>query len=137
MLHHLDGVIVAVPDCDAALGGSSVLQAGPLASEQQASQLCSKLKAQGISLSDLGSSIDTVARENHDLEIRLGRRRSDLRVERRYKKPPEIEWNDDTYQGDAYGVFSYASCVVEVEVDIETGLRNHRQQDRRQTDCEE
>jgi CO/xanthine dehydrogenase Mo-binding subunit len=44
-----------------------------------------------------------------------------LRVERRYKKPPGISWDDDTYQGDAYGVFSYAAIAVEVEVDLDTG----------------
>jgi CO/xanthine dehydrogenase Mo-binding subunit len=47
--------------------------------------------------------------------------RGPLRVESRYKKPPEIVWDDDTYRGDAYGVFSYAACAVEVEVDLDTG----------------
>jgi len=44
-----------------------------------------------------------------------------LRVERRYRKPPGIEWNDDDYTGDAYGVFSYAALTVSVEVDLDTG----------------
>ena len=52
---------------------------------------------------------------------RFLKERGPLRVERRYQKPPEIEWDDDTYQGDAYGVFSYAATVVEVEVDLDTG----------------
>ena len=47
--------------------------------------------------------------------------RGPLRVERGYRKPPEIEWDDATYRGDAYGVFSYASIAVEVEVDLDTG----------------
>lgn len=46
--------------------------------------------------------------------------RGPLRVEQRYKKPPEIVWDEDTYVGDAYGVFSYAACCVEVEVDLDT-----------------
>jgi CO/xanthine dehydrogenase Mo-binding subunit len=46
--------------------------------------------------------------------------RGPLRIEQRYKKPPEIEWDDDHYRGDAYGVFSYAGCAVEVEVDLDT-----------------
>jgi CO/xanthine dehydrogenase Mo-binding subunit len=49
------------------------------------------------------------------------RGRGPLRVERRYQKPPEIAWDDDRYRGDAYGVFSYAACAVEVEVDLDTG----------------
>jgi CO/xanthine dehydrogenase Mo-binding subunit len=47
--------------------------------------------------------------------------RGPLRIERRYQKPPEIEWDDETYRGDAYGVFSYAACCTEVEVDLDTG----------------
>ncbi len=46
--------------------------------------------------------------------------RGPLRVEQRYQKPTGIEWNDDTYQGDAYGVFAYAAIAVEVEVDLDT-----------------
>jgi CO/xanthine dehydrogenase Mo-binding subunit len=47
--------------------------------------------------------------------------RGPLRAERRYRRPPELVWDDDSYRGDAYGVFSYAACTVEVEVDLETG----------------
>jgi CO/xanthine dehydrogenase Mo-binding subunit len=47
--------------------------------------------------------------------------RGPLRVEERYRKPPKIAWDDDHYRGDAYGVFSYAACTVEVEVDLDTG----------------
>jgi len=47
--------------------------------------------------------------------------RGPLRIERRYEKPAGLEWNDDDYRGDAYGVFSYGGCVVEVEVDLDTG----------------
>jgi CO/xanthine dehydrogenase Mo-binding subunit len=49
------------------------------------------------------------------------RRRGPLRVEQRYQKPPHIEWDDHRYRGDAYGCFAYAGCVVEVEVDLDTG----------------
>jgi CO/xanthine dehydrogenase Mo-binding subunit len=47
--------------------------------------------------------------------------RGPLRVERRYQQPPGVEWNDETYQGDAYPCFSYAAIAVEVEVDLDTG----------------
>jgi CO/xanthine dehydrogenase Mo-binding subunit len=46
--------------------------------------------------------------------------RGPLRVEQRYQKPPKIEWDDDTYRGDAYGVFGYAALAAEVEVDLDT-----------------
>jgi CO/xanthine dehydrogenase Mo-binding subunit len=51
---------------------------------------------------------------------RFLKERGPLRIEKRYRKPPGIEWSDADYRGDAYGVFSYASCAVEVEVDLDT-----------------
>ncbi|MFI5371645.1 MAG: xanthine dehydrogenase family protein molybdopterin-binding subunit [Candidatus Eisenbacteria bacterium] len=47
--------------------------------------------------------------------------RGPLRVERRYQKPAAISWDEEHYRGDAYGVFTYAACCVEVEVDLDTG----------------
>jgi CO/xanthine dehydrogenase Mo-binding subunit len=44
----------------------------------------------------------------------------DLRVYARYAHPPGVEWDDDTYTGDAYPVFSYGAEVAEVEVDMDT-----------------
>ena len=62
-------------------------------------------------------------RDERDFQ-RVARRflaeRGPLRVERRYRKPPEIEWDDQHHRGDAYGVFSYSGCAVEVEVDLDT-----------------
>ena len=49
------------------------------------------------------------------------RARGPLRMEARYRRPPGISWDDDRYVGDAYGVFSYAACAVEVAVDLDTG----------------
>ena len=47
--------------------------------------------------------------------------RGPLRIERRYQKPAAITWDEERYRGDAYGVFSYAACALEVEVDLDTG----------------
>jgi CO/xanthine dehydrogenase Mo-binding subunit len=38
-------------------------------------------------------------------------------VTRQYEKPPGLEWDDDTYRGDAYGSYGWACDVVELEVD--------------------
>ena len=46
--------------------------------------------------------------------------RGPLRVEQRYRNLAEVAWDDDRYRGDAYGVFSYAACAVELEVDLDT-----------------
>jgi len=61
------------------------------------------------------------AQEFRRVALRFLRERGPLRVERRYEKPPGIAWDDDTYRGDAYGVFAYAAFTVEVEVDLDTG----------------
>src|SRR5262245_10438453 len=44
----------------------------------------------------------------------------DLRAYARYANPPGVEWDDDTYTGDAYPVFSYGAEVAEVDVDMDT-----------------
>jgi CO/xanthine dehydrogenase Mo-binding subunit len=37
-----------------------------------------------------------------------------------YRPPPGIEWDDQTYRGDAYPCYAWAATVVEVEVDLDT-----------------
>ncbi len=37
-----------------------------------------------------------------------------------YEPPPEVRWDDASYKGDAYGVYSYACCVADLEVDKAT-----------------
>jgi CO/xanthine dehydrogenase Mo-binding subunit len=50
--------------------------------------------------------------------------RRELIGEARYQAPPGIEWDDDTYKGDAYGAFAWSTHVAEVEVDLRTyGIR--------------
>ncbi len=44
-----------------------------------------------------------------------------VEVSARYQEPPGVFWDDDKYQGEAYGAYSYATYVAEVEVDVVTG----------------
>jgi len=44
----------------------------------------------------------------------------ELRAYARYASPPDIEWDDETYSGDAYPVYSWGAEVAEVEVDMDT-----------------
>lgn len=37
-----------------------------------------------------------------------------------YEAPPWVNWDDDTYRGDAYPCFAWACDVAEVEVDLDT-----------------
>ncbi len=39
------------------------------------------------------------------------------RFEVQYEKPSDVTWDDATYRGDAYGVYSYAAIVVDLEID--------------------
>lgn len=41
----------------------------------------------------------------------------ELRASASYTNPPGIEWDDETYTGDAYPVFSWGAMVAEVEID--------------------
>jgi CO/xanthine dehydrogenase Mo-binding subunit len=43
-----------------------------------------------------------------------------LRFEEQYTPPPEIQWDDETYRGDAYPVYGYGASVVDLEVDRTT-----------------
>jgi CO/xanthine dehydrogenase Mo-binding subunit len=43
-----------------------------------------------------------------------------LRAYAQYASPPEIVWDDETYSGDAYPVYSWGAEVAEVEIDIDT-----------------
>ncbi len=44
-----------------------------------------------------------------------------LRIRTQYQEPPGVFWDDAEYRGEAYGAFSYATYVAEVEVDTVTG----------------
>jgi CO/xanthine dehydrogenase Mo-binding subunit len=44
----------------------------------------------------------------------------EFRVEEEYRKPPEIVWDEESYRGDAYGVYSYAAAAVDLEIDRRT-----------------
>ncbi len=46
--------------------------------------------------------------------------RGELKIIVEYQQPPGINWNDETYQGDAYGSYAWAVYVAEVSVDTLT-----------------
>jgi CO/xanthine dehydrogenase Mo-binding subunit len=43
-----------------------------------------------------------------------------LRRSSRYQPPPGVRWNDEKYEGDAYGTYAWAAYVAEVSVDTTT-----------------
>jgi CO/xanthine dehydrogenase Mo-binding subunit len=48
------------------------------------------------------------------------RRHGPLVVTKEYERPGEMSWDDNRYQGDAYGTYGWGCDVVEVEVDRAT-----------------
>jgi CO/xanthine dehydrogenase Mo-binding subunit len=64
-----------------------------------------------------------------EMKVRLGkltpreylRRHGPLLVTKEYRKPPEIQWSDETYRGDAYGAYGWGCDVAEIERDPDTG----------------
>lgn len=56
-----------------------------------------------------------------DLKAKGGLRTGDpIEVEARYEQPPEIEWDQETFTGDAYPAFSWGVNVIEIELDMLT-----------------
>jgi CO/xanthine dehydrogenase Mo-binding subunit len=43
-----------------------------------------------------------------------------LVIEKEYLKPKHIDWNEETYRGDAYGTYGWGCDVAEVELDPDT-----------------
>src|SRR5262249_39500319 len=44
----------------------------------------------------------------------------ELRAFARYSSPPGVSWDEQTYSGDAYPVYSWGAEVAEIEVDLDT-----------------
>jgi CO/xanthine dehydrogenase Mo-binding subunit len=64
----------------------------------------------------------------HEMRARLGSKtpaeyhaeHGSFSVERAYAPPSWIQWDDDTYRGDAYATFAWGCDVVELEMDPDT-----------------
>jgi CO/xanthine dehydrogenase Mo-binding subunit len=48
------------------------------------------------------------------------RRHGPLVITKEYERPEEMSWDDNSYQGDAYGSYGWGCDVVEIEVDRDT-----------------
>lgn len=115
----LDQVRVATPDT------SQVPNSGPTVASRTAmvvghlvEEACDDLLKQlGVparatrSTVDIGEGIRAWRQANPGQKL-VGRAR--------YKKPETIHWDDQTYRGDAYASYSWATYVAEVEVDLRT-----------------
>ncbi len=44
-----------------------------------------------------------------------------LQIVEQYAPPPGIEWDEQSYRGDAYACYGWSATAVEVEVDLDSG----------------
>ena len=73
----------------------------------------------------VGGILQECARE---MKARLGKRsprawlekHGPLVIEKQYRQPYDMAWDDDAYRGDAYGTFGWGCEVAEIEVDPDT-----------------
>jgi CO/xanthine dehydrogenase Mo-binding subunit len=101
-----------VPDSGPTVASRTCMVVGKLI-ETASRRLRVELEKVGVA-SD--SSGDNFARGCADYIARFG----PLRATARYQPPPGRRWDDDTYQGDAYGTYAWAAYIAEVSVDTAT-----------------
>jgi CO/xanthine dehydrogenase Mo-binding subunit len=102
-----------VPNSGPTVASRTTMVVGGLV-QQAAEELRRRLELYAERALDGAADFCAVAR-------RWRRERGPLRVEARYAPPAWLRWDEERYVGDAYGCFGYAACVVEIEVDLDTG----------------
>jgi CO/xanthine dehydrogenase Mo-binding subunit len=72
-------------------------------------------------LADSGLPAEGYTREEFHSACRLHvEQRGTLRASAQYTAPNDARWDDDKYEGDAYGSYAWAAYVAEVSVDLTT-----------------
>jgi CO/xanthine dehydrogenase Mo-binding subunit len=102
-----------VPDSGPTVASRTCMVVGRLV-EAAARGLAAELRKVG--LGDRAGGSDGFRRACADYTAKLG----PLRTTARYQTPPGLRWDDETYQGDAYGTYAWAVYVAEVSVDTTT-----------------
>lgn len=102
-----------VPDSGPTVASRTCMVVGHVV-EQAAAKLGEQLAAYAQE-HDLDPT-DTAALATHARECGPG----ELSATVTYSPPPGIVWDDKTYSGDAYPVFGWACCAVDLAVDVDT-----------------
>jgi CO/xanthine dehydrogenase Mo-binding subunit len=106
-----------VPNSGPTVASRTVMVVGGLVA-----QACRALKArlqdpaQGASLLAAGAGPAEVQAAVQAYVARHG----SLSVTTQYEQPPDVQWDDKAYRGDAYATYAWAAYVAEVEVDLLT-----------------
>jgi CO/xanthine dehydrogenase Mo-binding subunit len=100
-----------VPNSGPTVASRTVMVVGGLLEEA-----CDDLRRKlGVDPGGDGPSVSRAVRAWH--EANPGR---ELLGIARYRQPEHVEWDDETYRGDAYGAFAWGAYVADVEVDLRT-----------------
>ncbi len=115
-LAHAD---VLVPDPDtlrAPNSGPTVASRTAMVVGHLIERACDDLRRNvGLTDADRGETVRAAIRAWHGAHPV-----AELMGEATYRQPPEIAWDQDTYKGDAYGTFAWATYAADVEIDIRT-----------------
>jgi CO/xanthine dehydrogenase Mo-binding subunit len=103
-----------VPDSGPTVASRTCMVVGKLI-ESAARGLRKELEKAGLGESS-PASLDAFRRACSAYVARFGT----ARAAARYHAPPGVHWDDETYQGDAYGTYAWAVYVAEVSVDTAT-----------------
>ncbi|MFL6417399.1 MAG: xanthine dehydrogenase family protein molybdopterin-binding subunit [Bryobacteraceae bacterium] len=104
----------AVPNSGPTVASRTSMVVGRLV-ERAACELKSKLERTGY-------LAPTYTPDQFDAAVaRYAAERGPLTIKAQYEEPPGIFWDDQTYRGDAYGAYSWATYVASVTVDTLTG----------------
>lgn len=102
-----------VPNSGPTVASRTAMVVGKLV-EQAASAIRSQLQGAGL----LGARYTRIQFQKACAQYikKFGK----LRGESQYKQPANITWDDEKYQGDAYGAYAWATYVAQVAVDTRT-----------------
>lgn len=116
-----DLVAVAQPDTHRVPNsGPSVASRTAMVVGHLVERACDDLRRRlGLGDETRGGAVSAAIRAWHD-EHAAGDASAELVGEAVYVQPTHIDWDEDTYRGDAYGAFAWAAYVAEVEVDLRT-----------------
>ncbi len=103
-----------IPDSGPTVASRTVMVVGGLV-ERACDDLRHRL---GLAADAAGGSVTGAIRSWH-----AAHPAADLLGSARYRKPDDIEWDEETYRGDAYGAYAWGAYVAEVEVGSRAGFR--------------
>jgi CO/xanthine dehydrogenase Mo-binding subunit len=104
---------LSVPDSGPTVASRTCMVVGSLVQEAAVSLKRKLLDARML-------PVDYTPAQFRDACRRHAAEKGPLRATSRYTPPPGLLWDDETYQGDAYGSYAWAVYVADVSVDMVT-----------------